>query len=114
MAETKRGWKKPGTDSFRTPSGGVSAHARRKAESQGEAMPGGRFPIRNASDLSNAKHDYGRAKDKPAVRAWIDKRAKALGEAPLGASKPKHKRPSRAAVYDHPRSAAIREEKSRG
>lgn len=47
-------------------------------------MPGGRFPIRNASDLANAKHDFGRANDKPAVRRWIDKRAKDLGEPPLG------------------------------
>lgn len=47
-------------------------------------MPGGRFPIRNASDLSNAKHDFGRANDKAAVRKWIDKRARDLGEPPLG------------------------------
>lgn len=47
-------------------------------------MPGGRFPIRNASDLSNAKHAFGRAKDKPAVRAWINKRAKSLGKPPMG------------------------------
>lgn len=47
-------------------------------------MPGGRFPIRNAHDLANAKRDFGRANDKPAVRRWIDKRAKELGESPLG------------------------------
>jgi hypothetical protein len=47
-------------------------------------MPGGRFPIRNASDLDNAKHAFGRANDKPAVRRWIDKRAKELGKPPLG------------------------------
>ena len=47
-------------------------------------MPGGRFPIRNESDLDNAKHAFGRADDKPAVRKWIDKRARELGEAPLG------------------------------
>ena len=72
--------------SFRTPSGGVSAHARRAAEGKGESMPGGRFPIRNASDLSNAKHDYGRANDKPAVKRWINKRAKELGEPAMGES----------------------------
>lgn len=47
-------------------------------------MPVGRFPIRNAGDLSDAKHDFGRANDKPAVRRWINKRAKDLGEPPLG------------------------------
>lgn len=52
-------------------------------------MPGGRFPIRNAHDLSNAKHDFGRANDKPAVRRWIDKRARELGEPPLGGDKGK-------------------------
>ena len=69
---------------FRTPAGSVSAGARREAEGKGEAMPGGRFPIRSAADLSNAKHDYGRANDKPAVKRWINKRAKDLGEPPLG------------------------------
>ena len=47
-------------------------------------MAGGRFPIRNASDLSHAKHDFGRANDKPAVRRWINRRAKDLGKPPLG------------------------------
>lgn len=69
---------------FRTPAGGVSAGARREAEGKGDAMAGGRFPIRNASDLSNAKHAFGRANDKPAVKRWIDKRARDLGEPPLG------------------------------
>lgn len=69
---------------FRTPSGSVSAQARRTAESHGEAMPGGRFPIRNASDLSNAKHAFGRVNDKPEVRRWINKRAKELGKPSMG------------------------------
>jgi hypothetical protein len=49
-------------------------------------MPGGRFPIRNTSDLEKAKHAFGRAKpgSKPAVRRWINKRARDLGAAPLG------------------------------
>jgi len=77
-----------GTTRFRTPSGGVSSHARKEAESHHEAMPGGRFPIRNKSDLMNAKHAIGRAKgDKSAVRSWINKRARALGAPPLGGSK---------------------------
>lgn len=79
---------------FRTPSGGVSAAARRSAEAKGDAMPGGRFPIRNASDLSNAKHDIGRVKpsDRPAVKAFINKRAKALGKPKLGEGKSERKR----------------------
>jgi hypothetical protein len=47
-------------------------------------MPGGRFPIRNASDLANAKHDIGRAKDPGAVRAWINKRADEMGKPGVG------------------------------
>ena len=83
----RENWKRGGgVTSFRTPSGGVSAHARRAAEGKGESMPGGRFPIRNASDLSNAKHDYGRANDKPAVKRWINKRAKELGKPAMGES----------------------------
>ena len=69
---------------FRTPSGSVSAEGRLKAQKQGETMKGGSFPIRNASDLSNAKHDVGRAKNPAAARRWIDKRAKELGEPGLG------------------------------
>lgn len=77
-----------GTTKFRTPSGGVSSHARKEAEKHHESMPGGRFPIRNRSDLMNAKHAIGRAKgDKGAVRAWINKRARDLGAPPLGGSK---------------------------
>jgi len=69
---------------FRTASGSVSAGARREAEGKGQTMAGGSFPIRNASDLSNAKHDVGRAKDPAAARRWINKRAKELGELGLG------------------------------
>lgn len=77
--------KRGGEVAFRTHSGGVSAAGRREAQHEGDTMPGGRFPIRNAQDLSNAKHDLGRAKgDKSAVRRWINKRAKELGEPGLG------------------------------
>jgi hypothetical protein len=89
---------------FRTPSGGVSQSGRDKAEKQGDAMPGGRFPIRNKSDLSNAKHAFGRAKDKPKVRGWINKRARELGEPPMGSEKKSGKTSRRNAMYDHPRS----------
>lgn len=72
---------------FRTASGGVSAAGRKAAQKKGDTMPGGSFPIRNKSDLANAKHDVGRAKNPSAARAWINKRAKALGARGLG--KPK-------------------------
>ena len=78
-----------GRRGFRTASGSVSAHGRRMAEMHGDTMPGGRFPIRNREDLKNAEHDYGRAKDKPAVKRWIDKRAKELGAPPMGHRKRK-------------------------
>lgn len=82
---------------FRTPGGSVSAAGRREAQSKGQTMPGGSFPIRNASDLSNAKHDVGRAKNPVAARAWINKRARELGEPGLGESKahPSERRYSR-------------------
>lgn len=72
---------------FRTASGSVSAAGRKAAQNKGETMPGGKFPIRNASDLSNAKHDVGRASDPAAARAWINRRAKELGEPGLGEHK---------------------------
>ena len=75
---------KGGGVAFRTPSGSVSAGARREAHSKGQTMADGSFPIRNASDLSNAKHDVGRAKNPEAARRWINKRARDLGEPPLG------------------------------
>ena len=72
---------------FRTKSGAVSAGGRRAAKSKGETMPGtgGKFPIRNLSDLSNAKHDIGRTSEPRAkVVAWIDRRARQLGGKPVG------------------------------
>ena len=54
-----------------------------------DSMPGGRFPIANLKYLSNAKHDIGRAGgSKAAVIQHIDARAKAIGGAPVGKSKP--------------------------
>lgn len=62
---------------------GPSAQEREKAESQGKAMPGGRFPIRNRSDLLKAIRAVGRAKGgekgRTNVRRFIIKRARALG-----------------------------------
>lgn len=74
---------------FRTPSGGVSAAGRRAAQKKGDTMPGGSFPIRNKSDLANAKHDVGRASNPAAARAWINKRARQLGGKPLGGGRGK-------------------------
>lgn len=39
----------------------ISAHEREMAEEKGQAMPGGRFPIRNREDLENAIRAVGRA-----------------------------------------------------
>ena len=52
---------------------------RKSLAKQGEAEPGGSFPIRNGSDLANAIHAYGRAKNPAETKAWIIRRAKELG-----------------------------------
>jgi hypothetical protein len=56
-----------------------SAQQRQKAAEKGQAMPHGGFPIKNATDLSNAIKAIGRAKDRAAAMAHIKKRATALG-----------------------------------
>ena len=57
----------------------ISTADRRRATTQGEAMPGGRFPIRNRTDLENAIRAVGRAKgDHDLVRRFVMRRAKAL------------------------------------
>jgi hypothetical protein len=68
----------------RTPSGSVKASARHAAEKRGHTMPGGSFPINNAGDLQNAKHDIGRAKNPAAARRWVNKRAHEMGEPGVG------------------------------
>lgn len=59
----------------------ISQKVRDTAASNGNAMPGGRFPIRNKADLANAIQAVGRANpgDRNAVRRFIIKRARALG-----------------------------------
>lgn len=58
----------------------ISREERNNAEDKGQALPGGRFPIRNGTDLHNAIRAVGRAKGShDAVRRFIIKRAKALG-----------------------------------
>jgi hypothetical protein len=89
------------TKSFRTASGAVSEHGRKQAKSKGQTMPGtgGKFPIRNLSDLSNAKHDIGRTSEPRAkVIGWIDRRAKELGGKAVGATKDHH------FAHDRPRT----------
>lgn len=71
----------------RTPSGAVKTSARRAAEKRGHTMPGGSFPINDAEDLANAKHDIGRAKNPAAARRWVNKRARELGKPGVGESK---------------------------
>lgn len=54
----------------------------RKSEAKtGVAMKDGSFPIRNRQDLANARQAIGRANPgkRPAVRAHIASRARALG-----------------------------------
>lgn len=62
---------------------GPTADQRRKAEAKGQAMTGGRFPIRNRDDLLKAIKAVGRASGgeagRKAVRRFIIKRARALG-----------------------------------
>lgn len=61
----------------------LSTAAREKAAKQGDALPGGRYPIRNRVDLQNAIRAVGRAKGGEAgratVRRFIMRRAKAIG-----------------------------------
>lgn len=52
---------------------------RQSLASKGQAMSDGSFPIRNAADLENAIHAVGRAHDPAAAKAWIIRRAKAMG-----------------------------------
>lgn len=52
---------------------------RMRLAKQGRAMPDGSWPIRDATDLHHAIEAFGRAKDAPAVRSWIMRRAAELG-----------------------------------
>jgi len=57
----------------------LSTAARDKAAAQGQAMQGGRFPIRNRAELEKAIRAVGRAKgDHDMVRRFVIKRARAL------------------------------------
>ena len=56
-----------------------SEEEREKMASKGTAMKDGSYPITTEQDLKNAIRAYGRAADKPGVKAHIKKRAHALG-----------------------------------
>lgn len=56
-----------------------SADERKEAEKKGHAMEGGSFPIEDAADVEAAVRLYGHAGDKAAAKAFIIKRAKAIG-----------------------------------
>ena len=52
---------------------------RKQMAKDGTAMADGSYPIADVADLKNAIQAVGRASDQAAVKAWIKKRAKALG-----------------------------------
>lgn len=58
---------------------------RKKLDSKGQTMPGGRYPIPNVDFLKRAIRSIGRTPPgkRPAVVAWIKKRAAALGRSDL-------------------------------
>jgi hypothetical protein len=57
----------------------VSTQERQSLADRGQALPTGGFPIKNKDDLNNARRAFGRAKDKPATRRLISRRARELG-----------------------------------
>jgi len=72
------------------PGGGLVAGKRfytneRRSEyaKEGIAMSDGSYPIRDVGDLRNAIQAFGRAKNKPAAKRHIKKRARALGRTDL-------------------------------
>lgn len=52
---------------------------RRRMAANGEAMPDGSYPIGNKQDLMNAIRSWGRGGSDPKVKAFIMRRARALG-----------------------------------
>lgn len=59
--------------------GDYNTDQRRKLQGKGQALPGGRFPIADKEDLRKAIHLAGHASDQARVRAYIKRRAAALG-----------------------------------
>lgn len=64
---------------------GPSQKARATAQKKGQAFKSGRYPVRNVSDLKKAIKAFGRARDadKPAIKRFIMRRARALGATQL-------------------------------
>lgn len=62
--------------------------SRKELTASKQAMPGGRYPIPNVDFLKRAIRSIGRTPPdkRPAVVAWIKKRAAALGQAQLAAN----------------------------
>ena len=56
-----------------------SDEQREEMAEEGKAMKDGSYPIDSEQDLRNAVQAYGRASDKPATKAHIMKRARAMG-----------------------------------
>jgi hypothetical protein len=58
----------------------ITRRERNSLVQEGKAMKDGSFPIRNADDLKNAVHSYGRTNEskRASVRNWIIKRARQL------------------------------------
>lgn len=67
-------------EAFASEKRAVSDKERADLADKGKAMPDGSYPIANESDLHNAIQAFGRAKNKPAVKAHIKRRAKELGK----------------------------------
>jgi hypothetical protein len=61
----------------------ISTEARKAAADKGHANPDGSYPIETVADLQNAIQAYGRAKNKPATRRLIMRRAKQLNREDL-------------------------------
>lgn len=64
---------------------GPSQEQRAKIQKKGQAFKSGRFPIHNVAHLKKAIKAFGRAKDsdKPAIKRFIIRRARALGHPEL-------------------------------
>ena len=62
----------------------ISSAERRRAAQRNQALPGGRFPIRNCEDARNAVRAVGRVRPnteeaRSAVRRFIIRRVRSLG-----------------------------------
>jgi hypothetical protein len=87
-----------------------TAKQRKSMSAAGQAMPGGRYPIANKSDLRNAIRAVGRGSGShDAIRAHIIRRARALGLADMipdnwsssGSRKENKSMPKAAAIAEH-------------